>query len=604
MKRSVASILLVCVIAFPVLAEEPVDLGMISRIKAEGIGRSQVMSLLSDLVDRHGPRLAGSAGFRGAAEWCRDTMAEWGLENAALEPWGMLGRSWELERFSAEMTAPFYLNLIAYPEAWTSGTDGVISGEPILIDASTVEDLEEYEGTLAGKIVLVGAARVPETSFEPDAKRYTDEGLEDIEKASLSGRGRGGRSSRRAEWRARRGMRRKMSEMFKEEGVACILKPSRGAHGTLFVTSGGSRDVEDDPALPSLVVAAEHYGLIARLLETEVAVTLEINVKAHMSEESVEDYNVVAEIPGTDPNLKHELVMLGGHLDSWHSSTGTTDNAAGCVIAMEAVRILKAIGVQPRRTIRVALWGAEEEGLLGSRNYVEQHFGDRDTMTLTNAHANFSAYFNMDNGVGRFRGIYCQSNDAVRPIFEAWLRPFHDMDATTVTVRNTGGTDHQSFDAVGLPGFQFIQDRIDYSTRTHHTNMDTYERAIASDLKQASVIMASFVYHAAMRDEKLPRKALPEPRRKPTPDPPAEEKLAAADEKADDSVAEATTSSVQAATASQTTTSEKADAPSADAPDAKASSANAPDTKAPDSDAPKADASGVVTAKGTDRTNP
>ncbi len=592
MKRSLASILLVCVIAFPAVAEEPVDLGMISRIKAEGIGRSQVMSLLSDLVDRHGPRLAGSAGHRAAAEWCRDTMTEFGLENAALEPWGMLGRSWELERFSAEMTAPFYLNLIAYPEAWTSGTEGVISGEPILIDASTVEDLDQYEGTLAGKIVLVGEPRVPETTFEPDAERYTDEGLEDVAKARLSGRRRGGNSSRWADWRSRRGMRRKMSKMFKEEGVACILKPSRGAHGTLFVTSGGSRDIEEDPALPSLVVAAEHYGLIARLLEKEVSVTLEVNVQARMSEDEVEDYNVVAEIPGIDPNLKHELVMLGGHLDSWHSSTGTTDNAAGCVIAMEAVRILKAIGVQPRRTIRVALWGAEEEGLLGSRNYVEQHFGDRDTMTLTNAHANFSAYFNMDNGVGRFRGIYCQSNDAVRPIFEAWLRPFHDMDATTVTVRNTGGTDHQSFDAVGLPGFQFIQDRIDYNTRTHHTNMDTYERAIAGDLKQASVIMASFVYHAAMRDEKLPRKALPEPRRRRTPEPPKAETLTASDEKADDSVAKATIAS-ETATPEKTGTS-----------DANTSSANAPDAKTSSADAPKSDASGVVTTKGTDRTNP
>jgi hypothetical protein len=540
--------------ALPAPGEEPVDLQMISRIKAEGIGGSQVMSLLGDLVDRHGSRLAGSSGYRAAAQWCRDTMAEWGMADAALEPWGTLGRSWELERFSAEMTAPFYLNLIAYPEAWTSGTEGVISGEPMLIKATTAEDLDKYKGKLAGKIVLSGDPRAPETTFEPDAERYTEEGLEEVEKASLSGRRRGGRDpSRWAEFRARREMQGKMNEMFKEEGVACILEPSRGAHGTLFVQGGGSRDVEDDPALPSLVVAAEHYGLIARLLEKEVPVTLEVNVQAHMSADEVEDYNVVAEIPGTDPNLKHELVMLGGHLDAWHSATGTTDNAAGCVVAMEAARILKAVGVQPRRTIRVALWGAEEVGLLGSRNYVEKHFGDRETMTLTNAHANFSAYFNMDNGTGRFRGIYCQSNDAVRPIFEAWLRPFHDMDATTVTTRNTGGTDHQSFDGVGLPGFQFIQDTIDYDTRTHHTNMDVYERAIEDDLKQASVIMASFVYHAAMRDEKLPRKALPEPRPQPTRDPqPQREEIAAGDQNQDAGATATTTET--AATTGKTST--------------------------------------------------
>lgn len=540
MKRLIASILLVCVVATPALAEEPVDLQMISRIKAEGIGGSKAMELLTDLSDRFGPRLAGSEAYRAAAEWCRDTMAEWGMTNAALEPWGTLGRSWELERFSVEMTEPYYLNVIAHPEAWTSGTEGVVSGVPVYIDANSVEDLDKYKGKLAGKIVLAGEPRVPETTFEPDGERHTDESLEDLAKASLSGRRRGRDSGRWAEWRARRQMQRAMNDMFKEEGVAAILECSRGQHGTMFVQSGGSRDVEDDPALPSIVVAAEHYGLIARLLEKDVPVTMEVSVKARMSEEAVEDYNVVAEIPGRDPSLKHEVVMMGGHLDSWHSSASVTDNAIGCIVAMEAARILIESGAQPRRTIRVGLWGAEEVGLLGSRHYVEKHFGDRNTMTLTNAHANFSAYFNMDNGGGRFRGIYCQSNDAVRPIFEAWLRPFHDMDADTVTLRNTGGTDHLSFDGVGLPGFQFIQDELEYNTRTHHTNMDTLERAIEEDLKQASVIMASFVYHAAMRDEKLPRKALPEPRRPRTPDPEPKRELAADEEEDGDDKAAAT----------------------------------------------------------------
>jgi Zn-dependent M28 family amino/carboxypeptidase len=291
-----------------------------------------------------------------------------------------------------------------------------------------------------------------------------------------------------------------------------VLQASRGAHGTLFVRRGGSYRVDAEPALPSMVVAVEHYGQMVRLLKKEVPVKLEVNVQARFLDE-VDEHNVLAELPGTDPQLRDELVMLGGHLDSWHSASGATDNAAGCAVAMEAVRILKAIEVKPRRTIRIALWSGEEQGLLGSRAYVKKHFADRETMELTAEHDNVSAYFNLDNGTGRIRGIYCQGNDAVRPIFEAYLKPFHDLEATTVTNRTTGDTDHLAFDAVGLPGFQFIQDRIDYSTRTHHTNMDTYERLQRGDLMQASVIMASFVYHTAMRDQKLPRKALPKPRK-------------------------------------------------------------------------------------------
>ena len=292
-----------------------------------------------------------------------------------------------------------------------------------------------------------------------------------------------------------------------------MLEPSRRKYGIVRVHRGGSFKINEDPGIPSLVVAAEHYNRIVRLLKKDIPVKLAIQIETKFHEEDSLGYNIIAEIPGTDRKLKKELVMLGAHFDSWHAGTGTTDNAAGCAVVMEAVRILKAIGVKPRRTIRIALWGGEEQGLLGSRGYVEKHFAERKTMTLKPAHALLSAYFNLDNGTGKIRGIYLQGNDAVRPIFEAWLRPFHDLGATTVTIRNTGGTDHLSFDAVGLPGFQFIQDPIDYSTRTHHTNMDVYDHALKSDLMQASVIMASFVYHAAMRDEKLPRKPLPKPQR-------------------------------------------------------------------------------------------
>jgi Zn-dependent M28 family amino/carboxypeptidase len=253
-----------------------------------------------------------------------------------------------------------------------------------------------------------------------------------------------------------------------------------------------------------------------RLLDANVEVEVELDTKTKFLDDST-GYNVVAEIPGTDRKLKAELVMLGGHLDSWHAATGATDNAAGTAVMMEAVRILQAIGLKPRRTIRIALWGSEEQGLFGSKNYVKKHFGDPEDMRLLPDHAKLSAYYNVDNGTGKIRGVYLQENSDTQPIFEAWLKPFHDMGATTVTMRNTGGTDHLSFDAVGLPGFQFIQDEIDYNTRTHHTNMDTYERLQEGDLKQAAVIVASFVYHTAMRDEKLPRKTLPEAKAKTMP---------------------------------------------------------------------------------------
>ncbi len=514
MKRSMVFSALLSVALVPVLlAEEPVDLQVISRIKAEGFGNSQVMDTLSWLTDVAGPRLTGSPGMKKAAEWARDAMTEWGLKNAHLEAWGPFGRGWVLDGFSCEMTEPYYLNMIAYPKAWTSGTTDVISGPPIYIQAQSIEDLEEYKGKLKGAIVLTQPATSVEPTFEPDAKRYTEEELAGVAKARVGGRGgrRGRNAARFGDFRARRALRREMNRVFREEGVAAILEPSRGQHGTLFVSSGGSRGVDAEPALPQLVVAVEHYGMIIRLLEKDIPVQLRVDVQARFLDET-DDYNVVAEIPGTDMNIGNELVLLGGHLDSWHSATGATDNAAGCAVAMEAARILKAIGVSPRRTIRVVLWSGEEQGLLGSRAYVKEHFGDRNTMELLPDHSKFAGYFNLDNGTGRIRGIYCQGNDAVRPIFEAYLKPFHDMDATTVTVRNTGGTDHQSFDAVGLPGFQFIQDTVEYNTRTHHTNMDTYERLQPADMMQASVIMASFVYHTAMRDEKLPRKALPAPR--------------------------------------------------------------------------------------------
>jgi hypothetical protein len=509
MKRHIAIlILLVVAITSVVWAQEPVDLYVVSRIKSEAFENSQVMETLSFLTDVHGPRLTGSPNYKVAAKWAADKMTEWGLVNAHLEPWGTFGRGWTAERFSIEMVEPQYMPMIAYPKAWTSGTNGPISGAPVLVQITSEADLDKYKGKLRGAIVMTQPAREAATHFEADAKRHTDEDLQRLAQAPEPG---ARPAQRQQQFQGQRGLQERIARFFREEGVAVLLEPSRSEHGTIFVGSGGQFRANTEPGLPALVVAVEHYARVARLLQKNIPVKLEINIQTRFHEDDLNGYNVIAEIPGTDPRLKEELVMLGGHLDSWHSGTGTTDNAAGCSVAMEAVRILKAIGAQPRRTIRLALWGGEEQGLLGSRGYVAQHFADRATMQLKPGHAKLSAYFNLDNGTGKIRGVYLQGNEMVRPVFEAYLRPFHDLGATTLTIRNTGGTDHLAFDAVGLPGFQFIQDPVDYEPRTHHSNMDLYDRALRGDLMQASAIMASFVYHTAMRDEKLPRKPLPKP---------------------------------------------------------------------------------------------
>ncbi len=493
-------------------SQEAVDLQMISKIKLEGFENSQISETMSYLTDVHGPRLTNSPNYWAASQWCVDKLTEWGLTNAQLESWGVFGRGWAVERFTIVATAPQFMSIIAYPKAWTPGTNGMVTGAPVLVEIKSEEDMEKYRGKLAGAIIMAGEPREAETHFEADARRYSEEELAKLLAAPAPGE-RESWVERRAEFRSRRALQEKLIKFFREEGVAVVLEPSEREHGTIRVHRGGSHKTGAEAGVPALTVAVEHYARIARLLEKNIPVQLEINIQTKFFEDDSLGYNVIAEIPGVDKKLKNEIVMLGGHLDSWHSGTGATDNAAGCAVALEAVRILKAVDAKPRRTIRIALWGGEEQGLLGSHGYVKNHFGDRATMALKPDHANFSAYFNLDNGTGKIRGIYLQGNDAVRPIFEAYFKPFHDLGAATVTIRNTGGTDHLAFDAVGLPGFQFIQDPIDYGTRTHHTNMDVFDHIQKGDLMQAAVIMASFVYHTAMREEKLPRKPLPEPQR-------------------------------------------------------------------------------------------
>ena len=490
------------------VATEAVDSAAVARIMDEGFNRSRVMEISSYLTDVYGARLTGSPALKSAAQYAVKSLGQWGLANARLEPWGPFGRGWENLSTSATVVAPTRYAVIAYPNAWTPGTPAPTTAEVVMAPMDSEADFAQYRGKLKGKIVM--SARVPEVKalFEPLASRYTQHELDSLaapESPRDSARaGRAGGGSRAA----LRAFEEKRRAFLATEGVVALLLPSsRASGGTVFAQgTGGSRDRKNPARLPHLTLAAEHYGRIARTLEKGVPVRMQLDVRNRFLDADSMAFNVVAEIPGTDPRLKDEVVMLGAHFDSWHTGTGATDNAAGSAVMMEAVRILQAAGLKPRRTVRIALWTGEEQGLLGSRAYVRQHFADTASGSLKPEHAKLSAYFNVDNGTGKIRGVYQQGNAAVGPIFQAWMAPFRSRGMTTLTMRNTSGTDHLSFDRVGLPGFQFIQDEVEYGTRTHHSNMDTYERLQPDDMRHNAVVVATFVYLAAMRDEMLPRK--------------------------------------------------------------------------------------------------
>jgi hypothetical protein len=499
-------------------AQEKVDLAVVNRIRAEAFQNSQVMEHLFQLSDVYGPRLADSPNYLQAAEWAVKTLKGWGLEDAKLEKWGTFGRSWSYSRFSAHMLEPQQTPLIGVPLAWAPGAEGPISGEVALAPMRNMEDAAKFKGQLKGKIVLLDAPRELAPHLEADARRYSDDDLAKLAAApdpgapvTFRGPVRPGEppQPRRDPAEARR-ERAKLQAFLKEEGVLAVLtEGTMGDDGTIFTAPAGSREQKDPLPPVSVALAAEHYNRIARLIEHKIPVRIELDVRARIHEESPEGVNVIADLPGG--KKRDEVVMIGGHLDSWQAGTGATDNAAGSAVMLEVVRILTALNLKMDRTVRIGLWDAEEEGLLGSRNYVTNHFADRAKMELKPEHAKLSGYFNFDNGSGKIRGVYLQGNDMMRPVFEAWLAPFKDLGASAITIRNTGGTDHQSFDAVGLPGFQFIQDPLDYMSRTHHTNMDTYDRIQKGDLMQAAAIIASCVYNAATRPEMLPRKTLPKP---------------------------------------------------------------------------------------------
>jgi carboxypeptidase Q len=514
---STASVLLL--ILFSALpAQEPVNWEVVSKIREEGLQRSQVMDIVGYMSDVLGPRLTASPSMRRAQDWAQQKMREVGLENVVMERAGEHGVNWDNEYTSLHMISPDYQPILGYAKAFTSSTNGRIEADAVIVHAETQEDLAQYRGKLGSKIVLIARPMETEPHFAPDAARQSQEGLEALSRTTLgvpeqtvtltveqlNALRQGGVDETQAVSRA------DLDAFLKTEGVALVIDigSGRGDDGVVMVggryDSRGNRSYEAAlNSLPEVVIATEHYNRIYRILERGIPVTLQAEVRNTVDNSDPYYYNVVGEIPGTD--LKDEVVILGGHYDSWHGGTGAVDNASGAAVALEAARILKALGVQPRRTIRVAFWTYEEGGLNGSREYVNAHFGNPQDGKKP-AYEKFSGYFNMDNGTGQFRGVYLQGNPLVRPIFEAWMKPLNDLGVATLAPGNTGGTDHLSFDRAGLNGWQFIQDPIDYFPIRHHTNMDVVDGLIPEDMMINAVVMATFAYHAAMRDELLPRK--------------------------------------------------------------------------------------------------
>ena len=496
-------------------ADEKPDLAVVNRIKTEAFENSKVMDHAFYLTDVYGPRLTNTPEYKAAAEWVSKRLTGYGLANVALEKWGPYGRGWSYSKYSAHMIEPRYAPLIGFPLAWSRGTDGPVTGEAIFAPIRTDADIAKWKGQLKGKIVLIDAARELVPQMAAQGKRFSDaelaaEGLSpEPSVAAISTPDRvaavPGAPSRAEIQR----FRSKVRQFLLDEQALFVVQIGRGDGGTVFGQSSGTREMKDAVGLPTVALTAEHYNRIVRLLDHKIPVKLEFDIKTTLYENSLDSLNIVGEIPGG--RKKDEVVMIGAHFDSWQGGTGATDNGAGSAVAIEVMRILKSLNIKMDRTVRIGLWSGEESGLLGSKAYVKMHFANPENMKLLPEHAKLDAYYNLDNGTGKIRGIYLQGNDMARPIFEAWFAPFKDLGAGTVTIRNTGGTDHLSFNAVGLPGFNFMQDQIEYSTRTHHSNMDVYDRLQKGDLMQAAAIMATFVYQTAMRDEMMPRKVLPKP---------------------------------------------------------------------------------------------
>ncbi|AYL94563.1 M20/M25/M40 family metallo-hydrolase [Mucilaginibacter celer] len=485
--------------------QEVVDTAVFARIRKAELNSSQIPQIAHYITDVSGGRLTGSPAYTRAANWAVATMKKWGLANAATESWGTFGKQWEIQDFSIMMRAPYPAQVRAYPNPWSESTNGLVQGEVTLITPSQAMDttyLAAHQADFNGKFVMVvGSSPGTKANFKASAERLTDAELANLKDTYMVPPGMITMYLNYIK------TFKTADVIFKKAGALAFINTGGGnMNGTVFVQGEYGYKLTDPETVPRASMAMEDAQKIKRLIASGQKVQLSLNISGKFSTDDTNGYNVVGEIPGTDPKLKSQLVMLGGHLDSWQAATGATDNGAGCIVMMEAIRLLDSLGLKPKRTIRIALWGGEEQGLYGSFGYVKNHY--REGEKIKPEQAKVSAYFNLDNGTGKIRGIYAQSNQAVKPIFEQWFKPFNDLGAQTVTLANTGSTDHLSFDWAGIPGFQFVQDPIDYETRTHHSNMDDYDHLQIDDLKQAAIIVASFVYQASIRPEMLPRKPL------------------------------------------------------------------------------------------------
>ena len=537
LRQKFAAAVLLAALLTPVLAfGQSAQTDALGRIRNEGMNRSQAMNIMRYLSDVIGARLTNSPAQRRANQWTKEQFQKWGLQNAVVESWGEFGRGWELKRFTASILAPHYHPFRAYPKAWSPSTPGAITGDVVYVDAANEADLAKYKGRLKGAIVLVAPEREIKIGFEPDATRNTNEALAKL--ASAQPRVAQPPLTPNPQQVSAFQFNARKFRFYHEEGAAVLVEPSQTLAGTIRVMGASvpspanplpgvptpqARSKNAPAIVPQIVAEAEQYNHVLRLVKQNIPVKMTVDLDVQFYDDDLNGYNTIAEIPGTD--LKDEVVMIGAHLDSWHGSNGSTDNGAGVTVVMEAMRILQAAGLKPRRTIRVGLWTGEEQGLLGSRGYVAKHLatigdgsdaaafgamsGQRRPITKKPGYDKFSVYYNLDNGTGRIRGVYMQSNEAVRPIFRDWLAGFSEWGSTTLTINDTGGTDHLAFDAIGLPGFQFIQDPIEYFTRTWHTTQDVADRTIEEDLKQSAVIMATFAYNSAMSQERIPRKTNP-----------------------------------------------------------------------------------------------
>lgn len=502
---------------------EKVDYATLGRIRDEGLRHSQVMDHISWLSDVYGPRLTGSPAIQQASEWAMKKFTEWGLSNVHQERW-KFGKGWSLVRFHATLLEPQVQPIIGYPVEWSPATKGAVTADVVRAQIASEADFARYRGTLAGKIVLLQPTRRVRMLEGPFVLRMDDRWTAEAETAPV-----GPEPSERNAQRAQ-AFRQKLAEFLASEGVVAEFdrgpdsdmaaggsdlswEQQRPDGGTIFPTAGGFRDERAGTGVPKVTIAVEHYNRMVRVLAKGLPVKAELDVETKFHDEAdMNGFNTIADLPGTD--LASEVVLLGAHFDSHPYATGATDNATGSAAMMEAVRILKALGIRPRRTIRLALWGGEEQGLLGSKAYVHDHLADVETMTLKPDHAKLDVYFNSDNGSGKVRGVWMQGNLAVRPIFEQWIAPLKDLGVTILSTRAVTSTDHLSFDNVGLPAFQFLVDRLEYNARSHHSNMDTVDRVQRDDMIQQATVIAVFAYEAAMRDERLPRKALPAPARR------------------------------------------------------------------------------------------